>query len=153
MSTNAPEDLPHLPLTGPFVSAALICEKVLTEQNGVNSAIRLIDRIFFITDQEGQLLFPQQPVVFYVSFKSGQAQGSYPVEIVREDPSTMRTPVVQAQVLFEGGERGANLIVNAVFAPTEPGLYWFDVLVSGRLVTRMPLRAVFQAPPTAGPGG
>ncbi len=33
---------------GPFLQAAFICEKVLTEADGTVSAIRIIDR-FFIT--------------------------------------------------------------------------------------------------------
>lgn len=30
---------------GPFLSAALLCEKVLVEQDGIKSAIRIIDRV------------------------------------------------------------------------------------------------------------
>lgn len=139
--------------TGPFVQAALVCEKVLQEQNGVVSAIRIIDRIFFLLGPDGQPTVPQHPIVFLIAFKSGAAQGTLPIEVVREDPSTQRSTVLQAQVLFEGGERGANLIVQTAFEPPEPGLYWFDVLVSSRLTTRMPLRAVYQSPPTTGLGG
>ena len=39
MATNIPFD------QGPYLSAALLCEKVLEEKDGVKSAIRIIDRV------------------------------------------------------------------------------------------------------------
>ena len=146
-------DIGALEPTGPFIQAALVCEKVLQESNGVISAIRIVDRIIFICGPDGQPLVQREPIFFLIAFKSGEARGSHPVEIIREEPSTTRTTVVQAQMFFEGEDRGANLVVQAAFEPAEPGLYWFDVRVNDRLLTRIPLRAIYQTPPTAGPPG
>jgi hypothetical protein len=49
---------------GPFLQTAVICEKVLQEQDGAVSAIRLIDRVFFIADPDGRPLNPQTPISF-----------------------------------------------------------------------------------------
>jgi hypothetical protein len=139
--------------TGPWITAALICEKVLMEATGLASAIRILDRYIFILGPDGQPLAPAQPVFFLISLKSGEARGSHRIRIEREDPSTMRSPIVETDLFFEGEDRGAQLVVNGDFAPAEAGLYWYDVFLNDRLITRMSLRAIFQPQPTLGAGG
>jgi hypothetical protein len=122
------------------------------ETNGVMSAIRVLDRYTFILGPDNQPLSPKQPVFFLINFKSGEALGNLAVKLEREDPSALRTTLLETQLFFEGQDRGAQLVVSADFEPVEPGLYWYDVFVSERLVTRMPLRAIFQPQPTVGSG-
>jgi hypothetical protein len=132
---------------GPFLQAALICERVLTEQDGVVSPIRIIDRVFFVTDENDKPLVAQHVCVLFVSLKAGAARGGFNVEIRRENPSTESTSVLSAPIYFEGeGDRGANLIVQMAFEPDEPGLYWFDIFFQDERITRVPLRAIFQRP-------
>jgi hypothetical protein len=137
---------------GPHLSSALVCERLLTEQDGTVSVIRMIDRVTFVTDPEGTLLQPQHPVTLLISFKSGAARGTYTVEVRREKPSGEQSTILTAPVFFEGEDRGANLVINAMFEPDQQGLYWFDVFFAGERVTRIPLRAIYQPLPTA-PGG
>ena len=144
-----------MPDGGPYVSVACACEKVLTEQDGVLSIIRVIDRVFH------QVVGPEAPTQFepftfnfvlLVTLKSGDARGSYTVEIRPEAPSGERfDPLVSVPVLFEGEERGANLILNMGFQVQMEGLYWFDVLFQDKVLTRVPLRVVYQPTRTAGP--
>lgn len=136
--------------SGPHLQAALICERVLQEQDGIISVIRHIDRVIFVVGPDGDLVQPQHPITFLVSFKSGSARGSYNVEIHREKPSGEQDAVLSAPVFFEGEERGVNLVVAAAFAPDQAGLYWYDVYFEGTRVTRIPLRAIYQPLPTAG---
>lgn len=137
---------------GPFIQAAVICERVLTEPDGAVSAIRVIDRVYFASDPEGRPLMPRQPIWFLLALKSGSARGRYTLTIRREKPSGEQADVLQAPVLLEGEERGANIVVQAAFEPDQEGLYWFDVLFESERITRMPLRAVFQPLPQAMPG-
>lgn len=132
---------------GPHLHAALICERLLTEQDGVVSAIRLIDRIFMLTDAHDEPINPQYQCTLLLSFKAGAARGSFNVEIVRENPSVERSSVLTAPVYFEGEDRGANLVVNMLFESAGAGLYWFDVLFEGERVTRIPLRVIYQRAP------
>lgn len=55
-------------------------------------------------------------------------------------------------VFFEGQDRGVNVVLNINFAAEEEGIYWFDVLLHEQLVTRIPLRILYQriGPQTAG---
>lgn len=138
---------------GPHLTAALICERVLNEQDGVSSVIRMIDRVFFAADEDGEPIDPKYPFMLFVNFKSGSARGSYTIGIEMEKPSGERLPLLTAPVLLEGEERGVNLILQVMFEPDQQGLYWYDVLFQGNRVTRIPLRVVYQSRPTAGRAG
>jgi len=138
---------------GPHLNAALICERLLAEQDGVLSAIRIIDRIFFITGEDGEPLAKEQPITLVIALKSGAARGSYTVRVRMEKPSGEQMPLLEAPVFFEGEERGANLVLNAGFKPDGAGLYWFDVDFETDRITRIPLRVIYQSPPVAGHGG
>jgi hypothetical protein len=141
-----------MPDKGPYLQAALVCEKALQEQDGVLSAIRIIDRVIFLQDPDGNVLKPQHPLVLVIMLKAGDARGTYKVRIEQEKPSTERDAILTVPMLFEGEERGNNVVINLGWEPDEPGLYWFDVFFEEELLTRMPLRAVFQPAPTVGPG-
>jgi hypothetical protein len=134
-------------LTGPFVTAAVICEKVLQEKDGVLSLVRIIDRLTHtIRAASMPADLPKVPFQFviFLSFKSGSAKGRSQVEVVSEDPSGQRNSLFSSSVLFEGEERGGNLLVNAGMEFNMEGLYWFDVLLDGRRVSRIPFRIMYQ---------
>jgi hypothetical protein len=135
---------------GPFVNSAVVCERVLVEQDGVASVIRVIDRLFFTAGEQGEPIEPRYPLWLLVTLKAGAARGSYTVSIVMEKPSTERVDIATAPVLFEGDDRGINLIMQMVLEPDQQGLYWYDVLFEGERLTRIPLRVVYQTPPRAG---
>lgn len=139
-------------LDGPYVQAALFCEKVLEERDGVLSAIRVVDRLFINVSGIGAPdklsdLPPQMTtlnIVGLVALKSGFARGSHTVVVRGRTPSQQPIPAVSFPVLLEGEDRGANVVFQMGIQAREDGLYWFDVLVNDRLMTRMPLRIVYQ---------
>jgi hypothetical protein len=134
---------------GPYIQVAALCEKVLQEKDGVLSVIRVVDRI--ISTAAGAAPPERMPPVpinltALLSFKSGFVRGSYTMTLRTRTPSgRYMSPELAMPVLFEGDEdRGANLIVNVNLQADEEGLYWFDVLLGGRVLTRMPLRVVYR---------
>ena len=137
---------------GPFIQVAAICERVITEPDGAVTAVRIIDRIYFIAGPDGNPLNPTQPVWFLITLKAGAARGNFKVQLVRERPSGERDQVFETPVLLEGEDRGANLVIQTAFMPEQQGLHWFDVIFEGHRITRMPLRAVFQQMPQGSPG-
>ena len=140
--------------TGPYLAAALICERVLQEQDGVVSAVRIIDRVAFIAEPDGTPIQPVQPIVFLIQLKSGSARGRYALTLRMEKPSGEEVPLIDgAPVFLEGEDRGVNVILNAGFEPDQEGLYWFDLLFEGERVTRIPLRAIYQPLPRERPAG
>ena len=129
---------------GPYLAIAVLCEKVLDEKDGVLSAIRIIDRMVFSGHgADAPLEMPPIPVNIkaLISFKSGQAKGEYVVKIKSNDPEKLE---VSMPIKLEGDERGANVIVNLGFTAKKEGLFWFDVFLSDQLITRIPLRLIYQ---------
>lgn len=137
---------------GPHLNAAFICERILHEQDGVSSAIRLIDRLFMITGDDGVPLNPAHPFTVFIAFKSGAARGNFTVALVMEKPSGEQVPLLEAPVLLEGEDRGANIVLQTMFEPDGQGIYWFDVVFEGDRLTRIPLRVIYQSQPVVGRG-
>jgi hypothetical protein len=132
---------------GPHLSVAVLCEKVLQEITGTISVIRIIDRVTVSAQgaraPETMPAFPIRLTALLL-FRSGEAKGSYTVALQPVAPSGIRPQGVSAQMLLEGEDRGAQLIFDINFNATEEGVYWFDVSVNSELITRIPLRVVYQ---------
>ena len=137
------------PPGGPYLQMAFFCEKILTEADGVTSFIRQVDRL--TTAASGPGAPAKMPTTNFTAFmaivlKSGAAQGSAEVKLFRERPSGLRDadPLFTVTVFLEGAERGVGLYgpVNMTFE--EAGLYWFDLYADETLMTRMPIRVIYQ---------
>lgn len=130
---------------GPYLNSAVLCERVLQEQDGVPSLIRIVDRLV-VSGTVSETAFASQPInlVAFINFKSGKARGSHNVIIQQESPSGIRQPEARLSVLFEGEDRGINLVMGVNLVATEEGLHWFDIGLDETFVTRIPLRVVHQ---------
>lgn len=133
---------------GPYLNCAVICEKVLQEQNGTISLIRIIDRMTVTVSTLGtpanMFPVPINNLNVFISLRSGEAKGRNTVKLRIETPSGVRLPEQLLPVLFEGEDRGVNLILNLNIVADQEGLYWFDILLEDQLLTRIPLRIVYQ---------
>lgn len=130
---------------GPYLAAALLCEKVLVEKDEVLSAIRIVDRI--IHTARAEIMPPLNvDLRLLLVFKSGPAHGSRNVTVRLAQPSGRVQQPVMLPIFLEGGDgdRGANLLIEVRFQALEDGLYWFDILLNEELITRVPLRIVYQ---------
>jgi hypothetical protein len=136
-------------LQGPFLAMAVLCEKVLREADGVISVIRVVDRVNVELRGPGAPdEMPPIPISLnaVLSFKSGFAKGKYKVKLITRSPSGVESAAQNMPPIFlEGDERGANLIVSLQLSVTEEGLYWIDVLLEERVLTRIPLRVLYQS--------
>ena len=138
------------PPGGPYVQAALLCEKLLTDQDGVQSFIRVIDRVTvgaLGTDPPAEM--PQQQLSFTLclSLKSGDARGRHALKVRPEKPSGEQLAAVEIGLNLEGAERGNNVNIALSGIPFDmEGLWWFDVLFGNNetLLTRVPLRLQYQ---------
>lgn len=144
-------------MDGPFVTAALFCERALEEKDGVVSAIRIVDRVTSHIASEGEQDAPpplRVSITALISLKPGRAVGRYSIGFRPEAPSGAQLAVLKTPVNFDesDGSRGVNLVLP-VEIEAEEGLYWFDVLwIDDRagteeLLTRMPLRVLWQPMP------
>lgn len=139
-------------MSGPYVQVAAICEKALQEADGVLSLIRVVDRfIISVQGKEAPAELPQGgqlPLTFVVVLKSDDARGRHPVCLRVQQPNGVFLEERSFDVMFEGEDRGVNLIIQLTLEPIE-GLYWFDVSVNDTLMTRVPLRVIYQRVPNA----
>ncbi len=134
---------------GPYLVAAVICEKILQEKDETISVIRMVDRFNVTVNALGSPEnLPPIPINLglLISLKSGEARGIYTVKLRIVSPSGLQTlPDQLLPVLFEGGEdRGANLILNLNMVIDQEGVYWFGIFLEETLLTRVPLRVVYQ---------
>lgn len=127
---------------GPYVATAVFCEKVLQDKDGVASLIRIIDRVAFSLP-EGQAA-PPLSIWAAITIKAGFMHGKYTLALRGNSPSGRQMPDMSVPVLFEGEDRGVGIYAQMNLAQLEEGLYWFDVIVEETLLTRMPLRILFQ---------
>lgn len=133
--------------SGPYLVAALLCERVLQEKDETISVIRMVDRIVVTVNALGSPeTIPPTPVNLnaLISLKSGSARGRGTVKWRVETPSGLKLPDQLLPVLFEGDDRGVNLIVALNLVIDQEGVYWFHVLLEEKLLTRIPLRILYQ---------
>jgi hypothetical protein len=132
---------------GPYLSAAFLCEKVLTEQDGARSAIRIIDRVI------RTVVHPSPPpemepfeydMTLFLRFKSGYARGTHALEVQPVKPSGESLPPMRMSILFEGEEdRGVDSIGMIRIKFDLTGIYWFNVKLNDVIVTRIPFRVIY----------
>jgi hypothetical protein len=146
-SESTPDAAPHSP-TGPYLTMAVLCQHALVEKDDVLSVIRIVDRL--VTPVPVNPAVPQATAAVAINltavlqFKSGAARGAHMIGLRPETPVGLRMPQTEFSVLFEGEDRGVNVVVALSLMAEHEGLYWFDVLLDRTLVTRIPLRLVFQ---------
>jgi len=137
---------------GPFIAAALLCERVLTEADATQSAIRIVDRVTAQVITTGPADSPpaqfqgvQVTLWALIILKNGKAAGSHRLVVTPIAPSGLRMGSTGNDVLFEGGEdRGVSITAPVQFVAQEEGVYWFDVSLDDTRLTRVPLRIIVQ---------
>lgn len=134
----------------PYVQVAAFCHAAIQEANGPLSIIRLIDR-YMVGGTTPDMPPTRLDLTLVVILKAGFMRGKSEVSIRPIMPSGKEQPTINATVLFEGEERGVQLIAQMGMLVQEEGLYWFDVSVNGDLATRIPLRVIYQRVQVGGP--
>jgi hypothetical protein len=128
---------------GPYLSAALLCEKSLQETDGVISLIRIVDRWTVSGPSEDM---PQTAIqaTMAVMLKSGFHRGPGRLTITPITPRDARLPATEIPIHFEGDEdRGVNVVIPMAFPVQEPGVYWFAIAVDDLIVSHIPLRVIY----------
>lgn len=140
----------------PYVQIATICHTALIENTGQMSVVRITDRIG-VAGVTAEMQPQPLQLTFALLLRSGEMHGQYNVKIRVTSPQGQETSGQDITFLFEGGDRGVQVILPMAMVATEPGTYWFDVLVEDEIITRIPLTVVYQKiqlpPGIALPGG
>ena len=133
---------------GPFLSAALLCEKVLREHDDVITAVRLVDR-FTLSGADLEVLQSTPiEIMLFVNLKSGRRTGKGMVTLDFITPSGEGTLHGTAEVEFRGDKpiHAVNIIapLSLTFSEGE-GIYWLDVRLDGHMMTRIPIGVEYRS--------
>jgi len=140
-------------ISGPHLSAAFLCEKVLREGDNVLSFIRVVERFTvpkFSLPPGVQLPPGAVPAVIQfnlvVVLKSGDlGGGKFGMRVALMKPDGSQASSQPMDLFFNGADDNGVAVVSPVTIPTpEEGLHWFDVYFEERLITRIPLRVLYQ---------
>lgn len=132
---------------GPYLIAAFVCERVLEEKDGVKSVVRIVDRVTHTTTSPKMEPF-LLPLTLFIGFKSGFSRGPLPFEIRFMKPSGEGFPPFKTQLNFEGDEdRGIDVVTNVTFPIEMAGLYWFEIYLAEKFMTKTPLRVIVMTQP------
>jgi hypothetical protein len=136
--------MPDQSFGGPYVQVAAICMTPLVEQKGQLSVIRIQDRIQLagITDQMQPQ--PLNSLWLVLALRAGAMEGKCTINVSPVTPSGKRPQGPSFPMLFEGPERLAFLATPMMFVAEEEGLYWFEITLEGTLISKVPLRVMYQ---------
>lgn len=132
---------------GPYLAAAVLCERILTEQDGVNSLVRIVDRVTHTVTGPNPppTLQPFEYTLWaFIAFKSGSARGTKELTIRAQKPSGESLQPQTFPMNFEGeDDRGANLAVQMQLTLDMAGVWWFEISLDAEVVTRLPFRIIY----------
>ncbi len=125
---------------GPYLIAAVICERVLQERDGVPSIIRIVDRITFHGPPEQRDAIVTGLHLF-LAFRGSRAGAVHSVRIapINADGVELSHDREPISVKVAEGLDGANLAFVLASPFPGPGQYFFEVSIDGELLTRIPL--------------
>ncbi len=135
-----------MPDKGPYLRAAVLCENVIEDKQGVLSLIRVVDRFQHLAvGSDAPAEMPPLPVSVHLVliFASGEAHGRGEIRLAVQKPDGLSQDLSTVPVLWEGEDRGANINLQLNMVLTIEGLYWIEVRLENELLTRVPLRVVY----------
>jgi hypothetical protein len=132
---------------GPWVSMAVLCQRVEPRSDGTVDVIGIVDGIVVEPESEDPLgLRPaaRLSLTALVSVRAGSIRGQHILGLRSGYPSGPGGPGLERPVLFSDETPAASLVVPLEIEVHEPGAYTFDALYDGRLLTRMTLWVAYR---------
>jgi hypothetical protein len=131
-------------MAGPYLSTAVICERVEIGDDGAVTLSRIFDQLSFSSSE-----LRAYDLSLYFSFHADQAQPPSIIDIMVETPSGETRQIVRGPLVFVPGQQ-ARTIHSAAYEMVlytgfwELGQYWFHALVNEVFVTKLPLTVVVE---------
>lgn len=127
------------------VVSAFLCERVLTESDGVQSYIRVIDTLIGRTAKGERARFQ---VWLVVILRSTDEPGEYTLRVRLTAPEGQASLLGEAiPIALKGGEHSAVLNLVLVLEPDNEGLYRIDLLLDNEWMARVPVRVRLERTP------
>jgi hypothetical protein len=132
---------------GPYLLMAVLCERAQQDQYGSFSVMNVLEQLVAGTDSPDA---PEKMPTFRfqgslaVSFASGNAKGEHSLTVVPIEPSGERMDMVLQVINLKGDDHRATFVSNVSMDITTEGVYWFEVSLNKRVVTRIPLKIRYE---------
>ena len=128
-------------LPPPYITQACFCEKVLSEQDGVLSAIRIIDTLNVTVFKAKDFTGIVQKLDLLVTIKSGGfvGDGTLKIRAIAPNGEPVKNGESTSSMTLNGGVHGANILISVGLTVDVPGVYWYEIYFNGRMLTRTPL--------------
>lgn len=136
--------------TGPHIRFATFVENILEERDGARSLIRLVNRLNITVqgDLPAREDIPSHiaihPMVLAIGLVGGESEGGTAIAIDMRNPAGIVTRIANMEVFLDREEREKLIRVNLGLPIFEAGLYWFNIVVAGQVLTRVPLRVIHE---------
>lgn len=126
---------------GPYLSIAAVCDRVLIEENGIASLIRVVDRFKFNAprDTPPDAAMSIESNMFF-RFNWGAFRGSMILRVDQVAPDGSRIEGPDQTLEYQEGSSGVQLRIAFSFVAPMPGLYWMEAFLDGALITRLPIQ-------------
>ena len=130
------------------MQAALLCDRVLREDNGRVTIVGLLDRVV-ARPKEPDVEVPATQVSCHavVILKTGSNPGTYKLKLLVKSPSNRPLREFSLDVVLPDEEdKGINVVMPISFSAREEGVYWIEVRL-GELdlpLTKTSLRLVLR---------
>jgi hypothetical protein len=121
-------------VSGPWIQTAVLCERVEGEDLGKVTAADIVDGVAI----EGG---SQLDLNLMIALVRGDWQGAIRLHVVAYNPEGAAISAMDVE-----GDPPAipyalsRIVVPIELVPGQPGVYWFDLTIEDRIITRVPLR-------------
>ncbi|HLN33488.1 MAG TPA: hypothetical protein VK395_37520 [Gemmataceae bacterium] len=137
---------------GPYLAAALLCDHAMNDKaDGALSVIRIVDQVKLSLPSDAAPDFPSKenrlPVymVMVLSFKTGDSPGTHSLRVVMESPSGKIETAIERELAFSDEQQGgSNVILKNTIMVYHGGVFWYNIYLDGKLMTRMPLKVTIE---------
>ena len=133
------------------MASAVFCENIVEGADKTISAIRIIDRVTIVMPTEIPADVSSEefkiPLMIraLISFRTGYAKRRHDLHLTLHSPGgNKQIGPKQRVVLGKEPNSGANLNIAFTILVNKSGLFWFDVFLDGKVVTRMPLDVIVE---------
>lgn len=130
----------HVHPGGPYVQAAFLCERVLTEADGTNSYIRNINSIGSMSVGPDPTSHPlNAEFTLTLILRKGQSEGSIKLTIQPMKPSGEYMPPQTMSMKMHGA--GLNIHLPMQLLNLEEGQHYIRIEINDKLVALVPFGA------------
>ncbi|HEX2049612.1 MAG TPA: hypothetical protein VHJ34_03145 [Actinomycetota bacterium] len=129
------------PLGGPFVQAAVFCEKVVEQADDNVTLVGVTDSATAFESHGESGSQYHIDITAFLYLIAGEVAGKQVLILRPRTPSGASLTEARLPVTFEAGASGVQIQIQAEIPTDEEGTYWFDLFLGEkRLLTRLPLR-------------